>query len=69
MPSTAIRSFHYRADRRELEVTFTTGRRYLYFDVPPLIEQAFRAAGSRGRFFNERIRDHYSFRELSPAAT
>ena len=68
MPSSAIRHFHYRAEKRELEVVFTTGRRYLYVDVPPLVDQAFRVAESKGRFFNERIRDRYRFRELAPAA-
>ena len=35
MPSTAIHDFRYNYDARALEVTFVTGRRYLYHDVPP----------------------------------
>ena len=34
MPSTVIRSIHYRSETRELEVRFTTGRCYLFRDVP-----------------------------------
>ena len=64
MPSTIIRSFDYRPDRRELEVLFTTGRRYLYRDVPPEAAQAFRAAFSKGRHFNARIRGRYRYTEI-----
>ncbi len=63
MPSTVIRSFIYRAETRELEVLFTTGRRYLYADVPPDEVDKFRAAFSKGRYFNAHIRDHYAYRE------
>jgi hypothetical protein len=65
MPSTAIQSLHYQAPSRQLFVTFVTGREYVYDDVPPGIYEAFRAAGSRGRFFNAHIRDHYDFREIT----
>jgi hypothetical protein len=64
MPSTVIRWFDYRPEAGELEVLFTTGRRYLYCDVPPEEAQSFRAAFSKGRYFNAHIRDRYRFREL-----
>ncbi len=64
MPSTVIRRFSYRPERRELEVTFTTGRRYLYSNVPEKAVEEFRAAFSKGVHFNRYIRDHYSYREL-----
>ncbi len=67
MPSTIIRRFDYRRDTRELEVLFTTGRRYVYRDVPPETADAFRAAFSKGRHFNARIRGHYPYKELEPA--
>jgi hypothetical protein len=66
MPSTIIRRFDYRADERELEVLFTTGRRYVYCDVPPEAVEAFRGAFSKGRHFNARIRNHYAYKELEP---
>lgn len=65
MPSTVIRAFDYRADERELEILFTTGRRYLYHDVPSESAQALRAAFSKGRHFNARIRDRYRYTELT----
>ena len=64
MPSTVIRAFDYSADARELTVLFTTGRRYLFHDVPPEAAAAFRAAFSKGRHFNRRIRGRYRFSEL-----
>jgi hypothetical protein len=63
MPSTIIRSFEYRAEGRELLVLFTTGRRYLYRDVPPEAAAAFRAAFAKGRHFNAHIRGRYDFIE------
>ena len=68
MPSTVIRSHAYDAEREELTILFTTGRRYIYFHVPPKAYEAFRAAFSKGRHFNARIRDRYPFVERSEAA-
>jgi lysyl-tRNA synthetase class 2 len=66
MPSTVIRSIAYRPEGRELDVLFTTGRRYLFHDVPPEAAEAFRAARIKGRHFNSRIRGRYRFSEASP---
>jgi hypothetical protein len=63
MPSTVIRTFSYRPDTRELEVEFTTGRCYLFHDVPAEAAEAFRAARIKGRHFNARIRGRYRFSE------
>jgi hypothetical protein len=63
MPSTVIRTISYHADTRELEVEFTTGRSYLFHDVPPDAAEAFRAARIKGRHFNARVRGRYRFTE------
>jgi hypothetical protein len=65
MPSTAIRHFFYAPDKRELSLTFVSGRRYVYTDFPPDVFDAFRTAESRGGFFNHEIRDRYPFREVT----
>ena len=65
MPSSVIRRFDYRPEACELEILFTTGRRYLYTRVPEEIAGRFRSAISKGRFFNAHIRDRYPYRELS----
>jgi hypothetical protein len=64
MPSTAIRNLFYVPAKRELWVTFVSGRRYVYIDVPPDVFDAFKVASSRGAFFNHEIRDRYEFREI-----
>jgi hypothetical protein len=64
MPSTVIRSFAYRAETRELDVLFTTGRRYVYREVPPEAAEALRSAFAKGRHFNARIRGRYPFEEV-----
>lgn len=63
MPSSVIRSHSYDPEREELEILFTTGRRYIYYRVPPEAYDAFRAAFSKGRHFNAHIRDSYDFTE------
>ena len=64
MPSTVIRSHSYDPQAGELTITFVTGRRYVYDDVPQDVADAFKAAFSRGTFFNQHIRDRYRYREI-----
>ena len=64
MPSTAIRHVDYEAARRVLTVTFVTGRRYVYAEVPRQVFEAFVTAPSKGTFFNAAIRDAYAYEEL-----
>jgi lysyl-tRNA synthetase class 2 len=64
MPSSVIRAFAYDADHRRLAVTFQTGRRYAYCDVPAEVVEEFRRAFSKGEYFNAAIRDHYTFERV-----
>jgi hypothetical protein len=66
MPSTVIRSFKHHPERAELEVLFTTGRRYLYFNVPEEAAERFRSSFAKGIHFNRHIRGRYACRELDP---
>jgi hypothetical protein len=66
MPSTVIRAATYDPDREVLDIVFTTGRHYLYRDVPPDAARAFQSAFSKGRHFNKHIRDAYEFTEINP---
>ena len=65
MPSSVIRRFAYCPDSAELWVEFTTGRRYVYSDVPREVADTFRSAFAKGVYFNTRIRDRYPHREVS----
>jgi hypothetical protein len=64
MPSAVIRRFEYLPDTRELVVLFTTGRRYLYSEVPEEAAVQFRSAFAKGVHFNRYIRDKYPCREM-----
>jgi len=61
MPSSVIRSFDYDSDARRLDIEFVSGRLYSYLDVPASVVESMRRAGSKGGFFNRRIRDRYRF--------
>lgn len=65
MPSSVIRRFAYCPDSAELWVEFTSGRRYVYSDVPTEVADTFRAAFSKGIYFNTRIRDQFPYREVN----
>ena len=62
--SSLIRRAIYDGAEQTLAVTFTTGRTYLYFDIPADLYSEFVTAPSQGQFFNWRIRDQYEFREI-----
>jgi hypothetical protein len=62
--SSAIARALYDAATRTLAVTFTSGRKYIFENVPPEVASEFQTAPSQGAYFNWRIRDQYPFREL-----
>lgn len=65
MPSTIIAKSNYDPETRVLSVWLVTnGKRYDYRDVPPETFGAFRAAFSKGRFFNRHIRSSFAFRQV-----
>lgn len=61
--SSVIRSADYDPDALILDVTFTTGRNYTYFDVPEWKYDELVTASSVGEYFNAHIRDQHPFRE------
>ena len=65
VPSSVIRGFSYSAKNSELSITFVSGRRYVYTDVPQDVFDAFKAATSKGSFFNNEIRDCYNCFQVS----
>jgi hypothetical protein len=60
--SRAIRRIEYDALSEELFVTFVGGKTYVYEGVPDDVHARLLAADSKGRFFNEAIKDRYRFR-------
>jgi hypothetical protein len=59
----------YDASRRQLRVSFRSGERYLYFQVPASCYRELLEADSKGAFFNRHIRNRFSFQHLSSSAT
>jgi hypothetical protein len=65
VPSTAISRIAYEDETRTLSVWFReSGELYRYYEVPRRIYDAFRKAGSKGRFFNHYIKDRYPFQHI-----
>ena len=58
--STTLRSVGYESAERILELEFTSGAVYQYFDVPESVWQGLLKAESKGKYFNREIRDDYS---------
>jgi KTSC domain len=63
--SSSLVAVGYDSARRELEIEFVSGRLYRYFGVPPRAYEALMRAPSKGRHFNEHIRDRYRFSRLA----
>jgi hypothetical protein len=63
MPSSVIRRWDYDEADHRLDITFVSGRRYSYHEVPPGVADEMRAAFSKGSYFNRHIRDHFAFTE------
>ena len=61
MPSRVVRAFSYEPAERRLDVRFTSGRDYSYYDVPPEVFDAMTRAFAKGEFFNRQIRGRYRF--------
>jgi hypothetical protein len=57
--SSSIAAIGYDARSEALEVEFVSGRIYRYRGVESEVHQEFRAAPSKGTYFNENIRDAY----------
>lgn len=64
MTSMAISGAWYLPARNELELLFSSGRRYRYFGVPRTVAERFAAALSKGQFFNREVRNRYRCIEL-----
>jgi KTSC domain len=62
--STAISEIDYDAARTKLLIRFASGERYVYVGVPGEVHRGFVEADSKGRFFQNQIRDRYPFNRL-----
>jgi hypothetical protein len=65
--SSVIRGAWYLPERRQLDLLFTSGRRYVYSEVPLAVATGFSEAESKGRFYNREIRNRFPCREVGRA--
>jgi len=57
--SSVLASTGYDPELAVLELEFRSGEVYRYFAVPASVHAGLLAAPSAGRYFTQRIRDHY----------
>ena len=62
--SSVITAVEYDEEMQELDIAFTSGKIYRYFDVPLAIYAEFLDAASKGEFFNSYIKDAFRFAEV-----
>ena len=61
--SSVVREIEYEDLTAALDITFSSGKTYTYYLVPRDVYERFVAASSKGEFFNEQIKNRYSFRQ------
>ena len=61
--SSFIDSLKYCPETGNLAVRFKSGRRYIYFEVPPSVVDCL--ATSTGSYFNSVIRSHYEYEQIA----
>jgi KTSC domain len=64
--SSSIASVGYERSTHRMEVQFTDGRIYRYQEVPYGIFEGFLEAYSKGRYYNEKVRDQYLGKQIFP---
>lgn len=62
--STSIIWFDYDSDAQTLDVEFTSGGTYRYFDVNPGTADDLRMAASKGAYVNDTIKPFHRFERL-----
>ena len=63
--SSNIKSIGYDAHVAVLEVEFTSGDTYQYFNVPEYLHQQFLKASSHDQFLDENIKYNYRYQKVS----
>lgn len=64
MTHPAIRGAWYQPGRRQLDLSFGSGRLYRYSNVPADVARRFAEAAVKGRFYNSEIRNRYACTQL-----
>ncbi len=62
--SSMIAGVGYDEETRELDILFSSGKTYRYFDVPADVYAMLLDAELKGQFFNEEIKGTYRYTEV-----
>jgi hypothetical protein len=62
--SSNLESIGYHAGRKFLEVEFSSGKVYRYYEVPEDVHSLLMKAESAGKFFSSNIRNNYNSHEI-----
>ena len=65
MPSSVVAHIYYNEETSVLRVTYQSGSVYDYKDVPLREYKHMKAAVSKGKYLNERIKGHYAFEKIN----
>jgi len=59
--SSLVRTVAYDVDRELLQIEFHNRSLYQYFHIPKTVYDALLQAPSKGKYFNQVIRQHFSY--------
>ena len=62
--SSSIKSIGYDPPTSTLEVEFKSGWVYQYFSIPSDVFAQLMSASSKGRYFDQKIKDTYKFERI-----
>ena len=62
--SSNIESIGYDIETMTLEVEFTNGNIYQYFDIPPTVHENLMRSDSKGKFLHSQIKGSYRYARL-----
>ena len=65
--SSTLASIQYHLRHHWLDLEFRSGEWYRYFQVPPHYYRELLSAHSKGQYFNQMIRNRFSYQHLSQA--
>ena len=66
MPSSVVAHIHYDPGTSILRITFTSGEKYDYIQVPANVYEDMKKAFSKGDYLNKVIKPHYAYKKVTP---
>ena len=62
--SSALKTVKYDEIKKQLFITFVSGREYRFDNVPAEVMDKFELAESKGKFYNTEIKNKYTWSEV-----